>query len=99
VVPLLLESAGYPDLVQRILVIDCDESLQISSTMQRSGLTETAVRAIMAAQLPRQQRLARADDVLHNDGDLAGLHSQVAALHDRYRNLARMAAARPRNMP
>jgi dephospho-CoA kinase len=99
VVPLLLESAGYPDLVERVLVIDCDESLQISRTMQRSGLTETAVRAIMAAQLSRPQRLARADDVLHNDGDLAGLHSQVAALHDRYRNLARMAAARPRNMP
>jgi len=99
VVPLLLESAGYPDLVQRILVIDCDESLQISRTMQRSGLTETAVRAIMAAQLPRQQRLARADDVLHNDGDLAGLHSQVAALHDRYRNLARMSAVGPLNLP
>jgi dephospho-CoA kinase len=99
VVPLLLESAGYPDLVQRVLVIDCDESLQISRTMQRSGLTETAVRAIMAAQLPRQQRLARADDVLHNDGDLPGLRRQVAVLHDRYRNLARMTAGTPRNTP
>lgn len=99
VVPLLLESAGYPDLVQRVLVIDCDESLQIRRTMQRSGLTEEAVRAIMAVQLPRQQRLARADDVLHNDGDLAGLRSQVAALHESYRNLARKAADNPGNVP
>ena len=99
VVPLLLESAGYPDLVQRVLVIDCDESLQISRTMQRSGLTAEAVRAIMAAQLPRQERLARADDVLHNDGDLAGLRAQVAALHERYRNLSLQAAGGPRNMP
>lgn len=99
VVPLLLESAGYPDLVRRILVIDCDESLQVSRTMQRSGLTAEAVHAIMAAQLPRRQRLSRADDVLHNDGDLAGLRTQVGALHERYRNLAREAAGQPRNMP
>lgn len=99
VVPLLLESAGYPDLVQRVLVIDCDESLQISRTMQRSGLTAEAVRAIMAAQLPRQERLARADDVLHNDGDLAGLRRQVASLHERYRELSLQAAGAPRNRP
>lgn len=99
VVPLLLESAGYPDLVQRVLVIDCDESLQISRTMQRSGLTAEAVRAIMAAQLPRKDRLARADDVLRNDGDLAGLREQIAALDERYRSLALSAPRRPRNMP
>lgn len=88
VVPLLLETGGYPDLVRRVLVIDCDESLQISRTMQRSGLTAEAVRAIMAAQLPRQQRLDRADDVLRNDGDIAQLRSQVALLHGRYTKLA-----------
>lgn len=99
VVPLLLESAGYPDLVQRVLVIDCDESIQISRTMQRSGLSAEAVRAIMAAQLPRQQRLARADDVLHNDGDFPALRQQVAALHERYLNLAQMTTDTPRNTP
>lgn len=88
VVPLLLETGGYPDLVQRVLVIDCEESLQISRTMQRSALTEEAVRAIMAAQLPRPQRLARADDVLLNNGDLAQLRSEVARLHARYLALA-----------
>jgi dephospho-CoA kinase len=94
VVPLLLETGGYPDLVQRVLVIDCEESLQISRTMQRSALTEQAVRAIMAAQLPRQQRLARADDVLLNSGDLSQLHSEVSRLHERYLALA----AAPRNL-
>jgi dephospho-CoA kinase len=87
-VPLLLETGGYPDLVRRVLVIDCDESLQVSRTMQRSGLTAEAVRAIMAAQLPRQQRLARADDVLHNDTNIADLRRQVAGLHQRYLTLA-----------
>ena len=94
VVPLLLETGGYPDLVQRVLVIDGEESLQISRTMQRSALTEQAVRAIMAAQLPRQQRLARADDVLLNSGDLSQLHSEVSRLHERYLALA----AAPRNL-
>ncbi len=88
VVPLLLETGGYPDLVRRVLVIDCDESLQVSRTMQRSGLAAEAVRAIMAVQLPRQQRLDRANDVLSNDGDIARLRSQVALLHDCYRKLA-----------
>ena len=88
VVPLLLETGGYPDLVRRVLVIDCDESLQVSRTMQRSGLAAEAVHAIMAVQLPRQQRLDRADDVLRNDGDIARLRSQVALLHDCYLKLA-----------
>lgn len=87
-VPLLLETGGYPDLVRRVLVIDCDESLQVSRTMQRSGLTAEEVRAIMAAQLPRQERLARANDVLRNDSDIAQLRGQVADLHQRYLKLA-----------
>lgn len=88
VVPLLLETGGYQDLVRRVLVIDCDESLQVSRTMQRSGLSANAVRAIMAAQLPRRERLARADDVLLNDGDLPRLRDQAAKLHQHYLKLA-----------
>ncbi len=88
VVPLLLETGSYQDLVRRVLVIDCDESLQVSRTMQRSGLSADAVRAIMAAQLPRRERLARADDVLLNDGDLARLRDQAAKLHQHYLKLA-----------
>lgn len=88
-VPLLLETGAYSDLISRILVVDCDESLQISRTMHRSKLAMSEVRAIMAAQLPRQERLTRADDVLRNDGDMAGLRSQAAALHARYLQIAR----------
>lgn len=88
IVPLLLETGGYRDLVRRVLVIDCDESLQVSRTMQRSRLDAEAVRAIMAAQLPRRERLARADDVLRNDGDLESLREQAARLHQQYLKLA-----------
>ena len=92
VVPLLLETGGYRDLIERVLVVDCDESLQISRAMQRSNLTADAVRAIMAAQLPRQQRLAGADDVIHNDGNIAQLRGQVSDLHHQYLKLAAGAA-------
>ena len=88
-VPLLLENGAYGDLINRVLVVDCDEEQQIARTMQRSKLTVDEVRAIMAAQLPRQERLARADDVLRNDGDMAGLRRQVESLHARYLALAR----------
>lgn len=93
VVPLLLETGGYRDLVQRVLVVDCDESLQISRAMQRSNLTADAVRAIMAAQLPRQQRLAGADDVIRNDGNIAQLRTQITNLHQQYLKLAAGAAS------
>ena len=92
VVPLLRETGGYRDLIRRVLVVDCDESLQISRAMQRSNLTADAVRAIMAAQLPRQQRLAGADDVIRNDGNIAQLRGQVADLHYQYMKLAASAA-------
>lgn len=89
VVPLLLEKGGFRDLVRRVLVVDCEESRQIDRTMRRSGLTEAAVRAIMAAQIPRQQRLDAADDIIRNDGDVAQLRSQVAVLHQQYLERAR----------
>lgn len=88
VVPLLLETGAYRDLIRRVLVVDCAESLQVSRTMQRSNLTADAVRAIMAAQLPRLQRLAGADDVIRNDGDIAQLRGQVTDLHQQYLKLA-----------
>lgn len=84
VVPLLLERDAYRDLVQRVAVVDCSEQQQIDRTMRRSAISEAAVRAIMAAQLPRTQRLAGADDVLHNDGGEEDLKRQVAALHAHY---------------
>ena len=97
VVPLLLETGAYRELIGRVLVIDCDEERQIARTMKRSALSSDEVRAIMAAQLPRAKRLAAADDVLHNDADLEALRRQAEALHGKYVTLARKASqdARP----
>lgn len=92
VVPLLLETGAYRELIGRVLVIDCDEGQQISRAMKRSALSRDEVRAIMAAQLPRAHRLAVADDVLHNDTDLEALRREVQALHAEYVSLARIAS-------
>ena len=95
VVPLLFERGGHKGLVQRVLVVDCPEDVQLQRVMARSGLTEATVRAIMAAQLPRAERLARADDVLDNGGPIEAIAPQVAALDRRYRALAAAAATDP----
>lgn len=84
VVPLLFETNGYGGLINRSLVIDCDETHQIQRAMTRSQLSEQEVRAIMAAQLPREQRLARADDVIENNGTLENLNAQVVDKHEKY---------------
>lgn len=88
VVPLLFERGGHRDLVARVLVVDCPEDTQVRRVMARSGLAEAEVRAIMATQLPRAERLARADDVIDNAGPPEGIAPQVAALDRRYRALA-----------
>ncbi len=92
VVPLLLETGAYRDLIDRVLVVDCAEERQMRRAVERSGLSEDDVRAIMAAQLARAERLARADDVLPNDGSMEDLRRQVNELHSGYLNLARNAA-------
>jgi len=92
VVPLLFERGGHGNLVQRVLVVDCPEETQVDRVMARSGLTAAQVRAIMAAQLPRAERLARADDVLDNGGPPAAIAPQVARLDRSYRALAAAAA-------
>ena len=87
-VPLLVESGTYRERCDRVVVVDCPESQQISRVMARNGLAETEVRAILVTQATREQRLAAADDVLANDGDLATLETQIADLHQRYVRLA-----------
>lgn len=84
VIPLLFETENYLKLVQRTLVVDCAETTQIARAIQRSGLTEHEVRAIMAQQISRAERLLRADDTLQNDAGLDTLRLQVAQLHQRY---------------
>lgn len=86
-VPLLVESGVYRQIVRRVLVVDCAEAVQVERVMARSGLTADEVRRIMSAQVSRAERLAAADDVIDNDGDLAALAPQVEALHLRYLEL------------
>jgi dephospho-CoA kinase len=88
VIPLLVETGGYRDLASRVLVIDCNEDVQMERTMQRSGLTEAQTRAIIASQASREQRLSAANDVIDNNSGLAELAEQVKALHARYTALA-----------
>jgi dephospho-CoA kinase len=89
VVPLLFETGAYADLVQRVLVVDCEEDEQVRRASARSGLGADEVRSIMAAQLPRAERLKRAQDVLDNNGSLSALRRRVAQFHARYLELAR----------
>ena len=91
VVPLLVETGAYRDVARRILVVDCSEELQVKRVVERSGLSAPEVRAIMATQANRAERLARADDVVTNDADIAALRSQVLALHAKYVGLAAQA--------
>jgi dephospho-CoA kinase len=84
VVPLLIESGTWRARVARVLAIDCPVEVQIARVMARNGLSETEVRAIMAAQVTRAQRLAAADDVISNEHGTDALRPQIARLHAQY---------------
>ncbi len=84
VVPLLFETNAYADTIHRSLVIDCSEATQIERVKQRSGLDERTIRQIMAAQLARTERLARADDIISNEGSASQLMDNVKKLHEIY---------------
>lgn len=84
VVPLLVESPTWKQMIARVLVIDCPEEMQISRVMNRSGLDESQVKAIMAAQASRNTRLEAADDVISNDGSSELLEPQIERLHTFY---------------
>jgi dephospho-CoA kinase len=85
--PLLLESS-QGELVDHVVVVDVPESLQLARTMARDDNSEELVRAIMAAQLPRKDRLERADTVIDNSGDLEALGRRAGELHERLLHLA-----------
>lgn len=84
--PLLLETSQH-QMVQRVLVIDVPESVQIERTVLRDRTNEDQVRAILKAQASREERLRRADDVILNDRDPAWLKSEVERLHHFYLTL------------
>ena len=87
VIPLLVEK-NLAAHVNRVLVVDCDEGLQIRRLRDRDGSTPQQVQAILKAQAPRAARLKAADDVIHNDSGLSAVRDQVATLHVRYLELA-----------
>jgi dephospho-CoA kinase len=92
VIPLLVEK-GLGSQLDRVLVVDCDEDLQIRRLQARDGSSLEQARAILNAQASRATRLKAAHDVLKNDGDIGSVRDQVAALHAHYLELARQARA------
>jgi len=79
----------------RVLVVDCSEEQQVERAMRRSGLSEKEVRAILTAQATREQRLARADDVIDNSGTPGALERQVSHLDEKYLTLAAQSKTAP----
>ena len=85
--PLLLETK-QDLLVNRILVVDVSEELQLARASQRDQNNQEQIKAIMKTQLSREKRCAAAHDVIHNHGDMTELDNQVQALHQRYLQMA-----------
>lgn len=81
--PLLLETE-QAKFVDRILVIDVSEETQLSRTLQRDGSNRDTIKAIIASQISRKERLARADDIISNEDGLDALEEAVIAQHRRY---------------
>lgn len=89
IAPLLLEN-GLDSRVDRTLVVDVPESIQIARTLTRDNSEEATVKNIINAQISRQERLARADDIIDNSNkDLTVVKTQVSKLHQTYLALAR----------
>ena len=86
-IPLLVETQGSARF-DRVLVVDCAPELQLARLIARDGLTRAAAERMLAAQVSREERLAKADDVISNDGEIANLRDQVAKLHSQYRAAA-----------
>lgn len=84
----ILLERGLHELVSRVLVVDAPERDQLARVMRRDGIDESLARAMLARQLSRAERLARADDVLENPEPATDLSGAVQALHRRYLALA-----------
>ncbi|MCY4039846.1 MAG: dephospho-CoA kinase [Gammaproteobacteria bacterium] len=84
----LLKETGQDGLVDRVLVVDVPESVQVTRTLARDGGSEETIRSIVKAQLSRAQRLAMADDVIENTSDYTHLDAEVKRLDSLYSSLA-----------
>lgn len=81
--PLLLETEQWRN-VDRILVVDAREKVQITRSCRRDSNSEAQIRSIMASQISRDERLKRAHDVIDNNGSISALQEQVKRLHQQY---------------
>jgi dephospho-CoA kinase len=90
-IPLLIEGGMPHKRVDRVLVVDADETLQIRRVQERDGISPEQARAILASQASRAARLAAADDVLSNTGTVAELRQAVDRLHEQYLQLSQSA--------
>lgn len=82
VVPLLVETGLFAD-ADRVVVVDTPEDQQLKRLQQRDGIDEASAQRALSAQASREERLARADEVLDNSGSKADLESQVDRLHEK----------------
>lgn len=87
-IPLLFESKSDINL-DRILVVDLPEELQVERASRRDGVDEEDIEKIMQAQVPRQKRIELADDIITNDSGLESLAKQVNSLHEKYLQIAK----------
>ncbi len=87
-IPLFAENHEHYHWVDRALVVDAPESLQLQRLMQRDGIDEALARRMIERQARREHRLSLAHDVIENSGDEAALDQAVAELHTRYLSLA-----------
>jgi dephospho-CoA kinase len=93
-IPLLVEGGTARKRVDRVLVVDADEALQIQRLQARDGSSEEQARAILASQATRAARVGQADDVLLNTGTVAELRQAVDRLHAHYLQLAQTSSSR-----
>lgn len=85
-IPLLTENYPYP-LIDRVLVIDCSEEIQLKRLIQRDSISLELAKKILLNQASRQNRLAIANDIIENEGSLEELEQKVEALHQFYLQL------------
>lgn len=85
-IPLLLET-GALDIIDRILIIDASRELQLSRASVRDNASLNDIEGIIQAQIPRNVRLATADDIINNEGDIENLRKQIYDLHEFYKSI------------
>ncbi len=84
VVPLLFSSLRYQQIITRSIFVDCPEKILIERVCNRSGLSASVVHSILARQMPREQQIIQATDILNNNGSLEWLQQQVQQLNTKF---------------